>query len=189
MRRLLATIALCLSCAAPVCAEPPADLALILAVDCSGSVDDREFQLQMQGLAKAFRDADIVAAAIAGPRRQIAVNLVLWADEDQAKTTSGWTTIASRQDAENFAKDIALMSRPLGGGRTGLGEAIRVGISLLQKSGIETPRQVIDVSGDGHESWDFAEPRFFLLQARALRATTSITVNGLAITINTMPTK
>ena len=38
-------------------AAGPVDLALVLAVDCSGSVDDTDFGIQMAGIAAAFRNA------------------------------------------------------------------------------------------------------------------------------------
>ena len=41
---------------------PACDLALALAVDVSGSVDVREFDIQMTGLADALRDSSIAEA-------------------------------------------------------------------------------------------------------------------------------
>ena len=41
------------------------DIEMVLAVDISSSVDAGEFQLQMNGLAEAFRNPEIIAA-IAG---------------------------------------------------------------------------------------------------------------------------
>ena len=48
--------AVLLLCAGPVRAAAEVDLQLILAVDCSASIDAREFDLQMAGIAAAFRD-------------------------------------------------------------------------------------------------------------------------------------
>ena len=44
---------LALSLIAPARAQEPVDLALVLAVDSSGSVNGYEFDLQMRGLAEA----------------------------------------------------------------------------------------------------------------------------------------
>ena len=38
------------------------DLALVLAIDCSFSVDANEFRLQMEGIGKAFLEPDVKTA-------------------------------------------------------------------------------------------------------------------------------
>ncbi len=48
----------------------PVDLELVLAVDTSGSVDTREYELQIEGLVKAFRDPAVIAA-ISVPAHQV----------------------------------------------------------------------------------------------------------------------
>ena len=47
---------------------PHVDLALVLAIDCSFSVDANEFRLQMQGLGSAFLQPDIKKAITGGDR-------------------------------------------------------------------------------------------------------------------------
>ncbi len=160
--------------------KPAVDLALVLAVDCSGSVDPQEFQLQLDGIAQAFRDPEIVAAIQAGPHGKIAVNMLLWADPDEPKLTTGWRIIDSEQSAARFSSEARNFNIRIGGG-TGLGVAIGYGLSLLSSTEFNATRKTIDVSGDGRESWELREPRFKLAQAKALRATKSVTVNGLAI--------
>ncbi|MEM8753313.1 MAG: DUF1194 domain-containing protein, partial [Pseudomonadota bacterium] len=59
--------ALCAAGAAAEEAEARADLELILAVDASGSVNNREFGLQLGGIADAFRTREIQSAAASGP--------------------------------------------------------------------------------------------------------------------------
>jgi Protein of unknown function (DUF1194) len=108
----------------PSCsASERVDLALVLAVDCSGSVDLREYHLQMDGIAAAFRDPEVIASATAGPEHKIAVNILTWGDPDDQKFDSGWQIISSPQSAEQFAKLAAAFDRRMDGG-TGLGNAI-----------------------------------------------------------------
>jgi Protein of unknown function (DUF1194) len=156
------------------------DLALVLAVDASGSVDAREFRLQLDGIAYAVTSDDVVAAALSGPRRKIAVNFVTWGDPDEPKFQTGWRIIASRADALSFASEVRT-GLPRQGGGTGLGVAVGYGLALLRNSGIHAARSVIDVSGDGPESWELREPRFKLPQAHIVREAEGVTVNGLAI--------
>ena len=67
--RLLAAVATSLFVTAgPRAKIPEVDLALVLAVDCSYSVDAAEFRLQMQGLAQAFRRNDIHEAIRRGAK-------------------------------------------------------------------------------------------------------------------------
>ena len=60
----LAVLAATLS--APAGARP-VDIELVIAVDSSTSVDFDEFNLQVRGLAAAFRDPTVVAAIADGP--------------------------------------------------------------------------------------------------------------------------
>jgi len=51
------------------------DIALILAVDVSGSVDQNEYDIQMKGLAEALRDGAISEALVV---REAAVQVIQW---------------------------------------------------------------------------------------------------------------
>jgi hypothetical protein len=165
---------------APAGAGEAVDLALVLAVDASGSVDDGEYVLQLRGIAAGLRDGKVVAAAMAGPEGRIAVNLVVWADHQVPKDSSGWHLIASAADAENFARLAERFPRRQNGA-TGIGEGIAAGLRALDDSGLDARRQVIDVSGDGRET---AAREFVVLlpQARAMAHARGVTINGLAIT-------
>ncbi len=164
----------------PVHAGEKVDVKLVLAVDTSGSINGEEYALQMNGIAWAFRQPDVIAAATNGPHRSIAVNLMTWGDPDEQKYETGFHIIASPADAEAFAK-IAEKDYQRQGGGTGIGTAVAFGLALLRNSPIEASRQVIDVSGDGQESWELREPHFKLADAQVLRAAMGVTINGLAI--------
>jgi Protein of unknown function (DUF1194) len=156
------------------------DLALVLAVDCSGSVDSHEYHYQMDGIAAAFRDPAIIAAALSGPQHKIAVNILTWGDPDEQKFETGWQVISSPQSAEAFAQLATGVVRRMEGG-TGIGNAVAFGLTLLRDGRIISERRVIDISGDGPESWELREPHFKLVDAQKLRARDGVTVNGLAI--------
>ena len=183
--RLLLTLMLFVALGGSARAQDTVDVKLVLAVDTSGSINGEEYALQMNGIAWAFRQADVIAAATNGPHRSIAVNLMTWGDPDEQKYDTGFHVIKSPADAEAFAK-LAETDYQRQGGGTGLGTAVAYGLALLRNSTITAPRQVIDVSGDGHESWELREPRFKLADAQVLRAAMGVTVNGLAI-LNSEP--
>lgn len=166
----------------PAAAQPAGsfDLALVLAIDCSGSVSGTEFRLQTHGIAAAFRDPEVIASALSGPNGRIAVNLLSWGDPDDQKFASGWFEINSPEAAETFARTAEAFDIRSGGG-TGIAHAIAYGVTLIQTSGLTPSRKVIDVSGDGVESYELRQPHFFLPDAQRLRAAAGVIVNGLAI--------
>jgi Protein of unknown function (DUF1194) len=170
--------------AIPAARPEPVDLALVLAVDVSGSVDREEYDLQMRGVAWAFRQSDVLAAIKAGRLGRISVNLMSWGEPDYEKPSTGWRMISNAVDAESFAATAEVFEGRVGGG-TGLGAAIGYGITLIETSGLAPLAKVIDVSGDGTESGEIREPRFKLANAQALRAKHGITINGLAIKTDT----
>jgi Protein of unknown function (DUF1194) len=163
----------------PAAAEP-VDLALVMAVDVSGSVDGEEYALQMRGIAWAVRQPDVIATIQSGRHRRIAINLMCWGEADYEKPSSGWHDISDAASAEAFAAVAERFEGRVGGG-TGIGSAIGYGITLVETSGRQPLRKVIDVSGDGTELGEIRDPRFTVSHAQALRAKRGVTVNGLAI--------
>jgi Protein of unknown function (DUF1194) len=179
-RWLTALAAVALLVSSPARAAEQFDLLLVLAVDTSGSVDDDELALQLSGIAAAFRDDAVIDAALSGPRHRIAVNLVNWSDAEYQKFSTGWISIDTESAARAFAGRAEGFTKRLGGA-TGIGSAIAFGIGLIGTSGLDAPRKVIDVSGDGIEAWQMHIPTLVLETVHPLREAAGITVNGLAI--------
>jgi len=180
MRHLLAFLLLAMS--QPVTGTASAktvDIELVLAVDASGSVDDREYTLQLEGIAQGFRDATVRRAISSGPTKSIAVNLLVWAEPQIPKDMTGWFVITSDAEAEHFAATVATFPRRQSGS-TAIGEGIAAALRAIDGNDIEAARAVVDVSGDGRES---VAREFTVLvgQARAMALSRSIVINGLAI--------
>ena len=57
-------------------AEVGVDLELVLAIDSSGSVDFQEFELQARGIARAFRDPEMIEAIQGAAPNGVAVSLI-----------------------------------------------------------------------------------------------------------------
>jgi len=165
----------------PLAAEEiDVDLELVLAVDTSGSVDDREYALQISGIANAFRDPEVLDAIAAGPLGRIAVTVSFWAESELPKQSLAWQVIADPAGAAAFAEQLEAMPRaaPIGG--TGIGKGVIYSVQIMQDNGLNGTRRVVDVSGDGRET----PFRYFSVppeQARAYAAARGVTVNGLAI--------
>lgn len=154
----------------------PVDLELVLAVDSSASVDYIEFNLQLEGLAYAFRDPDLIAAIGNGRHGVIAVTLMEWASTGRNEIVLPWTRIAGAADAAAFADRIDRAPRQIQTGATSISSAIRFANSLFDGNGFEGTRRTIDVSGDGYNNQ--GEP---LESARADVVASGTTINALAI--------
>ena len=158
----------------------PVDLELMLAVDASGSVDDREFALQMAGIAAAFRAPSVIAAVERGPLGRIAVSVALWAEANRPKQALPWQLVDGEAAALRFAAAVAVAPRSIPAGGTGIGKAVWFSLIQIRDNGFTAPRRVIDLSGDGRET-AFREFSVSVQQARAAADSFGVTVNGLAI--------
>lgn len=166
-------VELCLT-AAPVHAET-VDLALVLAADNSGSVDEDEFRLQRQGYATALTSPAVLDAIKRAPHQAIAVTFIEWSGIEQQKVIAEWTVIRDGETAAVFASAIIGAPRGLVGG-TSISAAIDFAVRYFAKSGVESERRIIDISGDGTNN--DGPP---VTKARDEAVAIGITINGLAI--------
>jgi Ca-activated chloride channel family protein len=147
-------------------------LALVLAVDVSGSVDRQEYRIQMEGLATALRDGIVVDALIS---QQAHVSLLQWSGSSRQKQTIGWTALNSEQEVADLAQRVATDPRQWRNYSTAIGEALTVSIASFDPVA-HCRRKVIDVSGDGRSNEGIAPE-----QLRSLLVESGVTVNALAI--------
>jgi hypothetical protein len=167
-----------LMASAEVALSDCADLALVLAIDASGSVDAGEYALQRAGYAMAFSDPSVLAAVRAAGRVDVAV--VLWGDGEMAPQVFPWQRISGAGAAADLTATLIYAPRQVTG-NTGIGLGVNTALDLLE--GHCAARQVINVSGDGVES---AAPRarshIPLSLARDRAEEMGVTINALAIT-------
>lgn len=147
---LLAVLLLAVSAVQPTAAQDrkEIDLALVLAIDISGSVDPEEARLQRQGYVEAFRDKVIVKAILGGNHGRIAVAYFEWSDAWVQKLLVDWTLLDSEAAIEAFAR--RLEDAPISiARRTSISGAIRYAIPMYRRMPYEADRKVLDISGDG----------------------------------------
>jgi hypothetical protein len=165
--------------AAPV--APPTnavDLQLVLAVDVSGSMDYTEQRVQRQGYVAAFRDPDVIAAILSGPYGRIAVTYVQWAGAFFQQAAVPWTVISSKDDALAFAQK--LNDAPIASERgTSISGGLLFSASAFDRSGFDSDRRTIDVSGDGSNNDGTA-----VVPVRDKLVAQGIAINGLPILID-----
>jgi hypothetical protein len=151
------------------------DLQLVLAADVSRSIDDNEFELQRHGYASAFRDPRVLRAIRSGQYGKISVCYVEWSGPESMAVIADWTVIGDEESAAAFSDTIAAAQRPFAN-RTAIGAAIDFARALFLRSGADSLRRVIDVSGDGTNT-NGREPA----PARDEAVAAGITINGLVI--------
>jgi hypothetical protein len=151
------------------------DLQLVLAADVSRSVDDDEFKLQRQGYGMAFRDPRVMRAIRSGQFGKIAVAYVEWSGPESMAVIADWTVVGDDESAAAFSEAIMAPQRPFAN-RTAIGAAIDFARAQFMRSGHDSQRRIIDVSGDGTNT-NGREPA----PARDEAIADGITINGLVI--------
>lgn len=152
------------------------DLALVMAVDTSGSVSNDRMTLQIQGCAHAFQSPKVIEAVRTGQYGRIAVTFVEWSGRNRQDQTVGWTLIEDEKSAGLFAAAIARADRPIPDA-TSIGGAIDFSVGLFSECGYRATRRVIDISGDGRENDGDRD----VTVARNEAVASGITINGLPI--------
>ena len=160
----------------PRAASGAVDLALVLAIDCSDSVDDGEYRLQIQGLAGAFQNQEVIDALSHGPLGQIEVAVLEWSGARSQRVVVTWMLVDGKATAAALAARILSAPRLPPSGGTSLSGAVDAGVATLLAAPLAADRQVIDVSSDGiNNTGDPPE------LARNDAVSLGITVNALAI--------
>jgi len=156
-------------------AEARCRLALALGLDISSSVDDREYALQIGGLADALESAEVIEAILTPEGTHIVAAAYEWSGYPQQDVIVGWTVLDSEGAIRGFAARLRAHPRPYWDFATALGKGVEFGARLLGAAP-SCARQVIDISGDGVNNVG-VDPTYFY--ASGLFA--GITVNGLVI--------
>src|SRR5215207_3441013 len=155
--------------------ETEVDLALVLAVDVSRSMDRDEQELQREGFVEAFRSPQVHEAIRSGMLGRISVTYMEWSGAGDQKVVVPWTVIEGPESAVEFAARLA--QGPIGRiFQSSISGAIDFSVDLLTQSGLEPVRRVIDISGDGPNSSGRA-----VTLARDDAAAKGVTINGLPI--------
>lgn len=155
-----------------------ADVALIVAVDVSQSVDEERYRLQMEGVAQALEDPGVISAILNGAHGNILFTMIAWSDD--AKPILNWMRIASKDDAYSVAASVRRLPHT-GGEFTCMARMLRsVALRVIPDIPIKAQRIVLDVSGDGIDN---CSDRDALHEERDRVLSLSATINGLPIIV------
>jgi hypothetical protein len=163
--------------ATPAAPLQPVDLALVLAVDVSGSIDYEEAELQRRGIAEAFMSKDVVQAIQQGSLGRIAVSVVFFSSVDYGfvSVPVNWTVIRDEPSSQAFVRSF--LAAPRGSARgTSISDALEYADRLFESAPFRAQKRTIDVSGDGPNN--AGGP---VLDIRSRILAKGITINALPI--------
>lgn len=147
-------------------------LALLLALDVSGSVDSAEYAIQRDGLAAALVDP-VVSEALVRARAQVAV--MQWTGTTRHAVTIPWTEVNDFDAVSRLSDAVASDPRVWRNFSTAIGEALSVGVTTFDAVP-QCTRRIIDLSGDGVSNEGRSPDAF-----RSRLSAAGITLNALAI--------
>lgn len=153
----------------------PCKLALVLALDISSSVNQREYDIQLQGLAQAFRTPAVIEAILTPVGVGVAAIIYEWSGYNQQDIVIPWTMLDSESAILDVATTLAAHRRPYSDLTTALGKSVEYGAMMFWRAP-SCARKVIDISGDG-ENNDGVGPEFYRAQGKL----NGITINGLVV--------
>ncbi len=126
-------------------------LELVLAIDVSASVNSAEFNLQIQGIAQAFRRPDIIQLIELHPGG-VAVAVAQWSEWAVTEEPSPWYLVTDAPSADRFARAVGTLPRYPVGHFTAIGHAVDFALEMLETNAYHGRLRKIDVSGDGRSN-------------------------------------
>lgn len=175
MRRLVLAACLAIS-AGQAAATEACRQALALGLDVSGSVDAREYRLQMGGLAQALGSPAVRAALLEQVNAPVEILVYEWSGPKDQLILAPWTRITDAQALETVITQLQTVTRREDATPgTALGVAMLYGAQQLAQR-THCWRRTLDISGDGKSNLG---PRPRSVKPRI--QTQGITVNALVI--------
>jgi hypothetical protein len=153
------------------------DVALVLAVDISFSMDLEELALQRAGYVDALRSPEVHKAIANGATGRIAISFFEWAGVNIQYHLLPWTVIDSPESALAVAAELEKQPTRRGR-RTSISGAIDFSVRQLDEAPFRALRKVMDISGDGPNN---SGRVVTVARDEALRK--GISINGLPIAI------
>lgn len=159
---------------APAHADPvEVDLELVLMVDVSRSMSERELEIQRRGYAEALRSDTVFNAVQSGLLQRVALAYVEWAGTQQIIVD--WRLLETAEDLAAFADTLTAKFDP-SLRRTSISGAVMFATEMLNTNDFQGIRRVIDISGDGPNNQGRPVTR-----ARDAAVEQGIVINGLPL--------
>lgn len=150
-------------------------LALVLALDVSGSVDRKEYAQQINGVALALDHPDVRAQILNGGAAAVSLAVFEWSSRNHQFVIQPWVVLDSPVTLNAAIARIRAHRKQRAGLKTALGTALSFAGSLMREKD-SCWYKTIDVSGDGRNNIG-PTPR----DAYHSPAFAAITVNALVV--------
>ncbi|MBN2906874.1 MAG: DUF1194 domain-containing protein [Rhodobacteraceae bacterium] len=122
--------------------------ALAIGLDVSGSVDAREYRLQLDGLAGALGHPDVVGALMQMPSAPVALAVYEWSGAGDQRVILPWRMMDGPAALAEVTARLRTTTRQPASQTTALGAALIRGDQLLAER-TECWRHTLDLTGDG----------------------------------------
>lgn len=149
--------------------------ALALGLDVSGSVDAREYRLQMGGLAAALDAPQVRQALLMMPSAPVELLVYEWSGPEDPAVILPWTAVRDETNLDAIIARLRGTERRQATPGTALGLAMREGVAHLEQRA-HCWKRTLDISGDGKSNLG---PR--PVDVKPEIEPTGITINALAI--------
>lgn len=152
--------------------------ALALGLDVSGSVDAREFRLQLDGLANALEAPPVVERLLAMPTAPVRLAAFDWSSPERQRVILSWRSVRTFSDITAIASRLRRTARAVEVGAnanstaTAIGTAMLYGVTMLELQQ-ECWKLTLDLSGDGKNNTGLPPQEAFIPNR--------FTINGLVI--------
>ncbi|MBT8459908.1 MAG: DUF1194 domain-containing protein [Boseongicola sp.] len=132
----------------PSLASAACRLALVLALDVSGSVDNAEYTQQLNGVAEALSDPEVQSVLFATP--EVPVNLAIfeWSSSSYQQVILDWTPLNGPPDVAAIRDTLLSWPRARAPEATGLGAALEFANAMMARAPACWD-QTLDISADG----------------------------------------
>lgn len=156
------------------------DIALVLAVDVSSSIETSERRFQREAYAQALQDPRVAQMALGGRTGRVAIAYMEWSGRSYQRVHVPMRIMSSSQELSSFAQAILAIedhpADPMYHQATAVGDALFAAETAMSELQITAREYVIDISGDGVLNDGSA-----VQIARAHVLSRGVTVNGLPI--------
>lgn len=149
--------------------------ALALGLDVSGSVDLREYRLQLDGLVSALNTPEIIQTLMAVPSAPVDILIYEWSGPEDQIVLVPWTTLFDKDNLAQVSNILASAERREATPGTALGVAMKSGAAYLEERK-NCLKRTLDISGDGKSNLG-PRPR----DVKTAISERGITVNALVI--------
>ena len=152
-------------------------LSLAIALDVSGSVDQTEYRLQLEGLAEALQDPEVEEVLLAYPGAPVAMAVYEWSASSYQRLIQDWVLISDRATLLAVTDRLARTEREPAPEPTGLAAALEYGKRRIER-GPACWDQTLDVSGDGKNN-DWPTPQRLRSEGRLA----GLRINALVVVL------